>query len=100
MTRAKFEEGEVVILQSKQRPELNGEYVVLSVVPDGTTYKDCTFFTSDGNPFGYDLGHTLILEGCHPNIWSECALRKKHKPASKGFRALMSDFLKQPATMP
>lgn len=99
MSRPKFQVGEEVILASKQRPEFNGEYVVIAVVNDGDIYKGIGFFNTDGRPYGYDLGHHIIADGKHPNIWSECALRKKHKPASKGFRALMRDLLKAPATM-
>lgn len=100
MSRPKFSVGEEVILCSVMRPELNGEYVVLGVAEDGDVYKGIGFFNTDGRPYGYDLGHHIISDHIHPNIWSESALRKKHKPASKGFRALMNDFLKQPATMP
>lgn len=99
MSRPKFSVGEEVILCSVMRPELNGEYIIEGICEDGHVYKGVPFFTSDGIPYAYDLG-IVIVGDMHPNLWSESSLRKKHKPASKGFRALMSDFLKQPATMP
>lgn len=92
--RPKFEVGEVVILQSKNKPECNGEYVVdyCSVCPIGTKF----------NYSGYDYTHSLavvgyFLDGANnhkgePILFSESALRKKHTPGEMSFTDLMASL--------
>lgn len=98
MSRPKFEVGEEVILQSRQRPEHNGEYFVDRVVYDGCDYKDrltgIEFVTDwkDNIP-GYLLSN--MAKDPHLGteiIWNETSLRKKHKPAEMSFSALMQSL--------
>lgn len=102
MQQPKFKVGEVVILQSKTFPELNGEYVVAVIREDGKKFLDrvtgelieCHFKLGQ---FGY------VLDGCQlqPNqqeyMWTEHALRKKHERGEMDFTALM-DWMKQPTS--
>lgn len=98
MNRPKFEVGEEVILQSRQMPEHNGEYFVDRVVYDGCDYKDrltvIEFVINWGdNCHGYLLSNMAKDPhlGCEI-IWTETALRKKHKPAEMSFSALMQSL--------
>jgi hypothetical protein len=85
--RPKFQVGEEVILQSKARPECNGECIVTEVTTgnikpeDGApTYRGVAYFTSIEHPEGYK--------------WAESALKKKHDPGTKSFSQLISDINK------
>ena len=95
-----FQVGEEVILQSKNRPELNGEYVVAGF------YKPLQLVE---NPFGenykaHNSGCSYTLEGlCQDTLlangatteayihWDESALRKKHQ-GGESFESLMSSM--------
>lgn len=91
MAAPKFKEGEVVILQSKSRPEMNGEYTIMQVVQKGDKYTCRMTGTPCGRVMGtvsYRLEEVYPTEVCrnHPYIgleieicWSESALRKKHE---------------------
>lgn len=80
--RPKYEVGEVVLLQSVARPELNGEYVVEDVhFGSAITATQRIEFT------GYLYG----LEGLDCN-WIETSLRKKHTPGELTFENLMASL--------
>lgn len=86
--KPKFEVGEVVILQCKNYPELNGDYIIA----DRRVGRFRNILT--GLPVervGYDLGPLL------PDIkwFDEIHLRKKHQPGTLKFDQLM-DWMKQP----
>lgn len=96
----KFEIGEEVILVSKSRPYLNGEYVVTDIHKSSDIVE---------NPFGenYRLpndipGYVYCLESLSHQTpledgtqieayihWLESSLRKKHKPSEFTFEELM-----------
>lgn len=93
-----FSVGEKVLLQSKSRPDCNGEYIVEAIVGPGTQY------------FDRRVNHTVLLEYENDKIgyllnksfdswidkfeikWSESALRKKHKPSQFTFDQLISEI--------
>lgn len=98
MTKPLFEVGEEVILQSKVRPELNGEATVLGVYTDTLLAKkrlnelnppDVNFI---GELTGarYELTITNIRSTGVIAFWAESALRKKHKPSDKSFGELIN----------
>ena len=91
-----FSVGEEVILQSKDEPQLNGEYVVEAVFDEGETAS-----TSPGKTWVNVNGYGYFLEGeyhTHPDsdcprvLWTESALRKKHKPSTDSFTEMMSNI--------
>lgn len=87
MKRNLFEVGEIVILESKFYPELNGEYPVLAVEwSDGVCTTTLNYLPE---AFGYELPVTTVAGG----LWEESALRKKHRPSSEDFQSMM-DTLK------
>jgi hypothetical protein len=97
-----FSVGEVVILQSVTRPEINGEDTVIGVYKRGDLFEDR--FTklhgtlSDPDSlFSYRLkdnagvttnDHGVICEA----PWRESALRKKHQPGEMSFSELVSSL--------
>lgn len=96
----KFKVGEVVILQSKTFPELNGEYVVAVIRENGQKYFDRV--TGEFSECEFTLGHFgYVLEDCQlkpsrkEHMWAESALRKKHERGEMDFTALMNS-LSQP----
>lgn len=104
----KFAVGEVVILQSRQLPQFNGEHTVRQVLTCNDIREDRAYYgkfvrwTSD--KVGYILEEIFPLgttsEG-HPCevTWHECALRKKQQPGEISFDKLMSS-LSQPVQEP
>lgn len=107
----KFSVGEVVILQSVNRPDLNGECTIGAVVTrQGQATEDrvhpAGFVIRKGERIaaGYVLqelmpystttdGHKCEL------LWAESALRKKHQPGDMSFTELMVN-LSQPVQAP
>jgi len=96
----KFKVGEAVILQSKNRPELNGEYVIAVIRKNGEEFHDrntgelcrCEFKISH---FGYVLENCKLRDNQREHMWSEPSLRKKHQPGEMSFHSLM-EWMKQP----
>ena len=102
MSQPKFAAGEIVILQSKDFPHLNGEYAISHVIMPGTEYKDPTFgqLIRCEESIGYYLeGDSLVRPDNYGNsaraLWRETALRKRHTPGEYSF-----DGLKQVLSMP
>jgi hypothetical protein len=96
MIAPKFAVGEVVILQSVERPDLNGERSVLRVIASGEIY-DCPLSgrgvrrVSEG--FGYLLsGCGAIEPGGTACQWRESAIRKRHQPGEHAFDSLMASL--------
>lgn len=104
----KFAVGEVVILQSRDLPQCNGEHVVRKVVLRDAMTEDrvhpAGLIKRIGGPIGYILEEVIPLgEGndglpCEA-VWNESALRKKHQPGELSFDKLMSS-LSQPVQEP
>lgn len=95
MSTFKFSVGEVVILQCRDYPHLNGEYTVSHCIHAHELYYDPVF----GQPMraeilGYFLdGVDLVLKDGDGNdataLWYEGALRKKHLPGELTFEQLV-----------
>lgn len=99
----KYNVGEVVLLRSKIRPDLNGEYKVIQVVEMGEEYpcrhrggdyrvkradvngRGPAYRLSDVFPISRANAGAVEVEGC----WAESALRKKHIPGELSFTELM-----------
>lgn len=93
MKRPLFAVGEVVMLQSKNCPELNGEHRVREVVGLGeSTVIDGVKKINVGTRPVYDLG---VPGRAGHNFWDESALRKRHQPGEYSF-----DGLKQMLELP
>lgn len=102
MNKPLFEIGEKVILVSKDRPDLNGEDVVVEIVYKNTK-SHCRLSGLDAlysyiiDEFGYKLERAVVetttMEGnsCE-SIWRQSALRKKHQPSEMNFNELMSSL--------
>lgn len=102
----KFSVGEVVILQSVNCPQFNGEQTVLIVSADKDDYKDPHYgyiiSGKTGSGFAYIMDDPrlskIYSEGYKRSIlFAESALRKKHEPGNESFREMM-DKLKVGAT--
>lgn len=97
MNKAKFEVGEVVILQSVSHSHYNGEHVVENVVAPGEDFIDRfngNNVRSTDTGYGYQLSDLHSYNG-REIVWKEAYLRKKHQPGEMSFTSLMSS-LKQP----
>lgn len=90
--RPKFEVGEVVVLQSKHRPECNGEFSVIEVHSEAEgafPFEGASYHVSEGH-YGYFLTDDALSScGEGKAFWAECALRKKHQPGELSFDSLM-----------
>jgi hypothetical protein len=86
-----FKVGEECILQSESWPSLNGNCVVIGVLPDierkghlpsgqWQTSGGCAYHTTIKNPKGWP--------------WSESALRKKHKPSTESLSTMIEELNK------
>lgn len=86
MTQPKFSVGEVVILQSRSAPELNGEYPVLDVcLPGESTPVDGVMKKN----MAANSAYLLEVAGPHgSNWWSESVLRKRHQPGEHSWQDL------------
>ncbi|MCF5804341.1 hypothetical protein [Pseudomonas tremae] len=95
MSQFKFSVGEIVILQCKDYPYLNGEYTVSHCIHAHEVYLDPEFGQAlRAEILGYFLdGARLILPDGDGNpataLWFEQALRKKHFPGELPFKELM-----------
>lgn len=97
MNQPKFSVGEVVILQSKSRPKMNGEYTVCCILRKGDSGIDIhtgVSFQNSHDDLGYILDDRSMVEdvggGCLLSIsWHESALRKKHQPGTESFSEIM-----------
>lgn len=90
----KFVEGEVVLLQSVEQPECNGEYTVHAVRLPLTRYKcrvSGVVRTRIDPSIGYILDGPIVIDG-NEVAWNESALRKKHQPGDMSFDDLMSSL--------
>lgn len=103
MKKPLFEVGEEVILQSKTFPEYNGEYVVNGVI-EGDQTVTCRLTNyriySRGRSYRFTVPHIhKSFDNGTEVLWSESALRKKHKPSELSFQELVSS-LKIPTKTP
>ena len=97
MKKNLFDVGEVVVLQSKESPELNGEYTVKSVLFHNDTYicRLTEKILIHIEEMGYILEELVIetLNGAGNMVeqaWSESALRKKHQGCGDSFQSMLS----------
>ena len=95
MLHPKFQIGEEVILCSKVRPHLNGEYIIEDIQETLPHERNqCkwnsgnVYYTPNGDSFGYKLvglSYPHSKEGVRGYLIRESSLRKKHKPADSEF---------------
>lgn len=96
MTQPKFSVGEVVILQSRDVPNFNGEYTVEQILSVGEVYScrltgEKLVKADNGSPYAYRL-FGLCPEQEKTGwevVWNEVALRKKHQPGEMTFEGLI-----------
>jgi hypothetical protein len=91
----KFSVGEVVVLQSVELPERNGEYTVSAVwIPPGHIVVDSFPYRVTDVTYRLEGADEPIPHGVHkgPALWNESALRKKHIPGEFGFTDLMASL--------
>lgn len=98
MNHPKFAVGEVVILQSIEAPEFNGEHAVIMTPIAGEVFTDpVTGVLCRQNSighFGYILDDAEMVRQSSTGrwaaiSWSESALRKKHQPGTESFSEIM-----------
>ncbi len=96
----KFSVGEVVILQSVDNPQCNGETTVLKVLNDGDRYicHVTNMRVRNGAGLAYVLDVDILDATGTCMQWNECAIRKKHHPGEHSFTNLMA-ILNAPATI-
>lgn len=97
----RFSVGEVVILQSPNRPEFNGEDTVLEVLYSGDASMDrvvgCLLKYDFASPIAYKLQNSIPQQNDYEGnkcegIWRESSLRKKQEPGEMSFMQLMSSL--------
>jgi len=96
----KFSVGEVVILQSKDHAQINGEYSVLIVVNGKMAYEcpitgETIINACDGIGYVLDIDYKDDDGTCCQ--WAEAVIRKKHQPGEQSFTDLMAS-LKNPVS--
>jgi hypothetical protein len=92
MANPKFSVGELVILQSKRFPHLNGEYTVVAIPLDGTEFIGyrCVF---PEIAYAYDVGLRMDAgKPGKPTLVRECLLRKKHLPGELSYHQLIKSL--------
>lgn len=83
MSEPKFKVGETVILRSKARPDLNGEYLIADFSPSpATLWKYEIFKQPVFNP----------VNGNYTKTVAEKLLRKKYPPSTQSFHTLLSEL--------
>lgn len=103
MNTPKFAVGEVVVLQSVDSPELNGDHTVIMIPYAGEEYDDpitgVRCIQNDSAPFAYILDDPDMvirhMGAWLTTTWHESALRKKHQPGTESFQDMMRS-LKSP----
>lgn len=86
MSQPKFAVGEVVILQSRSAPELNGEYPVLDVCLPNDSRPIAGVMKKNLNG---QTGYLLEVVGQNgTGWWAESALRKRHQPGEYSWQDL------------
>ena len=87
-----FSVGEEVILESKDLPEYNGEYVVQSKMYG--LFKD-VLTGNIGNCWLYGLGFTAKYGDSEFSLWAQATLRKKYPPSEMSFSEMLESFNKE-----
>jgi hypothetical protein len=94
MSNPYFKIGEEVILQSKNLPNLNGEYVVEEVFLDGDVVYSSPKHRITSGGIAYtlfkDIRMEVLSDGEYRRGWAQSALRKKHPPSDDNFEEMMS----------
>lgn len=93
--RPKFEVGEVVLLRSRNLPELNAEYEVEHLeVKNGresVSFGGLLYLFEDYEVVYFLLGVVNPSNG-RPVAWGESSLRKKHTPGEMSFDNLIQSL--------
>jgi hypothetical protein len=84
-----FKVGEECILQSRAEPQLNGDCIVIEVLPS----KRRAEHLLNGKTI-ISNGHAYFTTTKDPDglPWSESALRKKHKPSTKSLSSMIEEL--------
>ena len=96
MGQPKFSVGEVVILQSIDHSEFNGEYTIEGVLPIG--HKEMSLCNRVRIEIAKETAYKIDLvvrnkkTGHLSCIFSENVLRKKHQPGEMNFTSLMASL--------
>jgi hypothetical protein len=89
-----FQIGEVVLLDCKLFPYLNGEYQVLAAVAPMQYYS---WWTNHTQSYAYDLGlWTDAWAKQGTTMFHESALRKKFKPSTFSFKEMKRSLMTIP----
>jgi len=89
-----YKVGEIVILCSKRRPELNGEYTIRCVHHDGDRYidrvsKSITIVKLTHHHHAYRFSDVMPNGKGLEMLFCEENLRKRHTPGTVSFKRLM-----------
>lgn len=94
----KYSVGELVILQSREYPEYNGEYYVNKILDKGEHSKcritaNVHYCIPTHGPNSYLLSEPHLNKDTGLEVfWAECALRKKHEPSQMSFQSLIQSI--------
>jgi len=95
MNEPYFQVSEDIILASVDSPELNGDYAIEDILPPGQTFDPyCPGVPMEAGDWAYKLVGIDIPKSHSPGCvwWSQCALRKKHKPSTQSFSNLITNI--------
>lgn len=96
----KFSVGEVVILQSKTRPEFNGECTISEVIRPGESYicRVTGVVVWSGTKYiCYLIDEKHHMTPCDNGLmttgmWAEFSIRKKHHPGELSYTELLESL--------
>lgn len=94
----KYSVGELVILQSRDYPEYNGEYYVDKIL-EKLEYSTCRltgdvhYCAGTYGPISYLLSQPHLNKDIGREVfWAELALRKRHEPSQMSFQSLIQSI--------
>lgn len=82
--------GEIIILNSPNYPQYNGEYSVAGISKRGQVYKG-KVVEARSEDFYYDLGFNTPKYK-EFTLWNETCLRKKHEPSQMSFQSIIQSI--------
>ena len=92
-----FEVGEVIILQSPNLSEYNGEYTIHAILPVNEDFKcrltGLMIYTTEGLSYVLDepLADLHAFDGCE-TLWAPSSIRKKQEPGELSYTQLMQSL--------
>lgn len=94
----KYSVGELIILQSREYPEYNGEYYVDKILEKREPSRcrltgDLHACVGTYGPISYLLSQPHLNKDTGREVfWSEVALRKRHEPSKMSFQCLIQSI--------